>query len=57
MYVYSYRLAEEALPITDGDLTVEPHRGHLIEALEAERVELEHGAAVLGVLKDDHCVV
>jgi len=36
---------------------VKPHSGHLLQPLEAERVEFEHGAAVFGVLKDGHSVV
>lgn len=39
------------------DLAVEPHGGHLLLAAEAERVELEGGAAVFGVLENVHRVV
>lgn len=36
---------------------MKPNSGHLLLPLEAERVELEHGAAVFGVLKNSHSVV
>lgn len=36
---------------------MEPHSGHLFLPLEAERVELEHGAAVFGILEDRHSAV
>lgn len=54
---WTHRLAHEPLAVTHLDLTVEPDRGHLLQPLEAERVELEHGAAVFGVLKDGHGAV
>ena len=44
-------LAVELLSVTQLDVAVEPHSGHLVQPLEAERVELEGGAAVLGVVK------
>lgn len=36
---------------------MEPHRGDLLQPLEAEGMELEGGAAVFGVLEDCHGVV
>lgn len=53
----THRLTDEPLSITNLDLAVEPHRGHFLQPLEAERVELEHGSAVFGVLKNSHSVV
>lgn len=50
-------LADEPLSITNLDLTVKPDRGHFLQPLEAERVELEHGAAVFAVLENSHGAV
>lgn len=50
-------LTDQSVSITHLDLTVKPDCGHLLQPLEAERVELEHGAAVFGVLKNSHSVV
>ena len=50
-------LTVEPVSVTDLDLAVKPHGGHLLQPLEPERVELEHGAAVFGVLKDGHSAV
>lgn len=48
---------DEPLSVTHLDLTVQPHGRHLLQPLEAKRVELEHGAAVFGVLENGHSVV
>lgn len=53
----THRLTDESFSITNLDLAVQPHRGHLLQALETEGVELEHGAAVFGVLEYSHSVV
>ncbi len=55
--LYTHWLTDEPLSITNLDLTVKPDCGHLLQPLEAERVELEHGAAVFGVLENSHSVV
>lgn len=50
-------MTDEPVSVTNLDLAVKPDRGHLLQPLEAERVELEHRAAVFGVLKYGHSVV
>lgn len=50
----THRLADEPVSVTHLDLAVKPDCGHLFQPLEAERVELEHGAAVFGILKNGH---
>lgn len=53
----THRLAGQPFPVTDLHLTVQPHRRHLLQPLEAEGVELEGGAAVFGVFIDGHRAV
>lgn len=36
---------------------MKPHSGHLLQSLEAERVELKRGAAVFGIIENGHRVV
>lgn len=50
-------LADKPVSIANLDLAVQPHRGRLLQPLEAEGVELEGGAAVFGVLEDGHSAV
>lgn len=54
---WTHWLAHEPVSIADLDLAVEPHRGHLLQPLEAEGVELEGGAAVFGIVENGHSVV
>lgn len=56
-FVHTHRFTDEPLSVTDLDLTVEPHRGHFLQTLETERVELERRVAVFGVIKNRHRVV
>jgi len=53
----THRLTDESLCVTNLDLTVKPDRRNLLQPLEAERVELKHGAAVFGVLENSHSSV
>lgn len=55
--VFTHRQTDKPLSVTNVNLTVQPHSGHLLQPLETEGVELEHGAAVLGVFKYSHSVV
>lgn len=54
---WTHGLAQQSVSVADLDLAVEPHRGDLLQPLEAEGMELEGGAAVFGVLEDCHGVV
>lgn len=53
----THRPTRQPVAVTHLNLTVQPHGGRLVQALEAEGVELEGGAAVFGVVKDGDGVV
>lgn len=53
----THRPTRQPVAVAHLHLAVQPHGGRLLQALEAEGVELESGAAVFGILKDGDGVV
>lgn len=53
----AHRPTLQPVCVTQLHLAVQPHCGRLLQTLEAERVELEGGAAVFGILEDGDSVI